>query len=58
MKHFEYSVKHHLVDSLNLIVFRNITEKIEMEAQLHKSDTLKTCLVSLLRGLPMKSAIQ
>ncbi|WP_233434955.1 ATP-binding protein [Mesobacillus jeotgali] len=40
MKHFEYTVKHQLVDSLNLIVFRNITEKIEMEAQLHKSDTL------------------
>jgi two-component system, sporulation sensor kinase E len=39
-KHFEYSIKHQLVDSLNLIVFRNITEKIEMEAQLHKSDTL------------------
>ncbi|WP_170169085.1 PAS domain-containing sensor histidine kinase [Mesobacillus subterraneus] len=40
MKHFEYSIKHHLVDSLNLIVFRNITEKVEMEAQLRKSDTL------------------
>jgi two-component system, sporulation sensor kinase E len=40
MKHFEYSIKRHLVDNLNLIVFRNITEKIEMEAQLHKSDTL------------------
>ncbi|MBT2695210.1 PAS domain S-box protein [Bacillus sp. ISL-55] len=40
MKHFEYTVKHQLADSLNLIVFRNITEKIEMEAQLHKSDTL------------------
>ena len=40
MKHFEYTAKHHLVDSLNLIVFRNITEKVEMEAQLHKSDTL------------------
>jgi two-component system, sporulation sensor kinase E len=40
MKHFEYTVKHHLVDSLNLIVFRDITEKVEMEAQLRKSDTL------------------
>lgn len=40
LKHFEYTIKHQLVDSLNLIVFRNITEKIEMEAQLHKSDTL------------------
>lgn len=40
MKHFEYTVKHHLVDTLNLIVFRNITEKVEMEAQLRKSDTL------------------
>ena len=40
MKHFEYTVKRQLVDSLNLIVFRNITEKIEMEAQLHKSDSL------------------
>jgi two-component system, sporulation sensor kinase E len=40
MKHFEYTIKHHLVDSLNLIVFRNITEKVEMEAQLRKSDTL------------------
>ncbi|WLR53714.1 ATP-binding protein [Mesobacillus subterraneus] len=39
-KHFEYSVKHQLVENLNLIVFRNITEKIDMEAQLHKSDTL------------------
>ncbi|WP_423409837.1 ATP-binding protein [Heyndrickxia sp. MSNUG] len=40
MKHFEYTVKHHLVDELNLIIFRNITEKVEMEAQLRKSDTL------------------
>lgn len=40
MKHFEYTVKHHLVDKLNLIIFRNITEKVEMEAQLRKSDTL------------------
>lgn len=40
LKHFEYTVKHHLVDSLNLIVFRNITEKVEMEEQLRKSDTL------------------
>ncbi|ESU31655.1 hypothetical protein G3A_15470 [Bacillus sp. 17376] len=40
LKHFEYTVKRQLVDSLNLIVFRNITEKIEMEAQLLKSDTL------------------
>nr|WP_251030203.1 ATP-binding protein [Bacillus sp. ISL-35] len=40
LKHFEYTVKRHLVDSLNLIIFRNITEKVEMEAQLRKSDTL------------------
>ncbi|WP_257391798.1 PAS domain-containing sensor histidine kinase [Mesobacillus jeotgali] len=40
MKHFEYTVKRHLADSLNLIIFRNITEKVEMEAQLRKSDTL------------------
>jgi two-component system, sporulation sensor kinase E len=39
-KHFEYTVKHHLVDNLNLIIFRNITEKLEMEAQLRKTDTL------------------
>lgn len=39
-KHFEYTTKHHLVDSFNLTVFRNITEKIEMEEQLRKSDTL------------------
>jgi two-component system, sporulation sensor kinase E len=39
-KYFEYTAKHHLVDSLSLIIFRNITEKVEMEAQLRKSDTL------------------
>ena len=39
-KHFEYTTKRHIVDDLNLTVFRNITEKIEMEAQLRKSDTL------------------
>ncbi|CAM3763970.1 ATP-binding protein [Mesobacillus thioparans] len=40
LEHFEYTVTRHLVDSLNLIIFRNITEKVEMETQLRKSDTL------------------
>ncbi|PLR97739.1 hypothetical protein CVD19_08445 [Bacillus sp. T33-2] len=39
-KHFEFSTKHNIADGLNLTVFKNITEKLEMEEQLRKSDTL------------------
>lgn len=40
VKHFEYSLKYNLLDGLNLTVFSNITEKLELEEQLRKSDTL------------------
>jgi two-component system, sporulation sensor kinase E len=39
-KHFEFSTKSNLIPGLNLSVFRDITEKLEMEEQLRKSDTL------------------
>ncbi|UQD51504.1 PAS domain-containing sensor histidine kinase [Bacillus methanolicus] len=39
-KHFEFSTKSNLISGLNLSVFRDITEKLEMEEQLRKSDTL------------------
>lgn len=39
-KFFEYSTKQNVVDGLNFTVFRNITEKLEMQEQLRKSDTL------------------
>ncbi|EIJ81718.1 signal transduction histidine kinase, nitrogen specific, NtrB [Bacillus methanolicus PB1] len=39
-KYFEFSAKSNLISGLNLSVFRDITEKLEMEEQLRKSDTL------------------
>lgn len=38
--HFEYSTKQNVVSHLSLTTFRDVTEKLEMEANLHKSDTL------------------
>ncbi|MDQ0413528.1 MULTISPECIES: PAS domain-containing sensor histidine kinase [Mesobacillus] len=40
LRHLEYTANRHLENSMNLINFRNITEKLEMEAQLQNSDTL------------------
>lgn len=39
-KYFEFSTKHHVFSNLNLTIFKDITEKLEMEEQLRKSDTL------------------
>ncbi|SHS99330.1 histidine kinase with cyclic nucleotide-binding domain [Mycobacteroides abscessus subsp. abscessus] len=38
--HYEYSTKQNVVSNLSLTTFRDVTEKLEMEANLHKSDTL------------------
>ncbi len=38
--HFEFSSKKNLVSGLNLTVFKDVTEKLEMQEQLRKSDTL------------------
>lgn len=38
--HYEYSTKQNVVSHLSLTTFRDVTEKLEMEANLHKSDTL------------------
>lgn len=38
--HYEYSTKQNVVSNLSLTTFRDVTEKLEMDANLHKSDTL------------------
>jgi two-component system, sporulation sensor kinase E len=40
IKYFEYSCINHLYSSVNFTVFKDVTEKIEMENRLKKSDTL------------------
>ncbi|MDP4169155.1 MAG: ATP-binding protein [Bacillota bacterium] len=39
-RHFEFSTQHELVEAMNLTVFRDVSEKIQMQEQLRKSDTL------------------
>lgn len=39
-RYFDYSSKHEIVEGLNLTVIKDITEKIEIQEQLRKSDTL------------------
>lgn len=39
-KHFEFSMKHNVFSDLNLITFKDITEKLQLEEELRKSDTL------------------
>lgn len=39
-KILEISLKHHINEDMNLAVFRDVTEKRELEEQLRKSDTL------------------
>ncbi|WP_407691368.1 PAS domain S-box protein [Robertmurraya mangrovi] len=39
-KHFEFSTKYNVISNLSLTVFKDITEKLELEERLHKSDTL------------------
>lgn len=39
-KHFEFSSKLNIIPGINLTVFRDITDKLEMEERLRKSDTL------------------
>lgn len=38
--HIEFSAKHNVFSKLSIISFKDITEKLEMEEQLKKSDTL------------------
>jgi two-component system, sporulation sensor kinase E len=40
IKYFEYSSIYHLYSNINFTVFKDVTEKIEMENRLKKSDTL------------------
>lgn len=40
VKHFECSTKRNVFSNLSMTVFKDITEKLELEEQLHKSDTL------------------
>ena len=40
MRHFDYSTKRGIVDGLNLTVIIDVTEKVEMQEQLRKSDRL------------------
>jgi two-component system, sporulation sensor kinase E len=40
IKYFEYSSIYHLYSNVNFSVFKDVTEKIEMENRLKKSDTL------------------
>lgn len=42
MKHFEYSTKPGIVDGLYLTVIIDVTEKVEMQEQLRKSDRLNS----------------
>ncbi|CAM3483669.1 sporulation two-component system sensor histidine kinase KinE [Aeromicrobium ponti] len=39
-KYFEFSNKHNVFSNLSMTTFKDITEKLEMEEQLRKSDTL------------------
>ncbi|WP_246197148.1 PAS domain-containing sensor histidine kinase [Cytobacillus depressus] len=39
-KHIEFAAKYNVFSELNLVTFKDITEKLEIEAQLRKSDTL------------------
>lgn len=39
-RHFEFSTQHALVAGLNLTVFKDVSERIQMQEQLRKSDTL------------------
>ncbi|RLQ97523.1 PAS domain S-box protein [Falsibacillus albus] len=50
VKHLEISTKSNLVSNLNLTVIRDMTEKLEMEEQLRKSDTL-TVVGELAAGI-------
>lgn len=47
---FEFSAKKNVVEGLHMTIFRNITEKREMEDQLRKSDTL-TVVGELAAGI-------
>jgi two-component system, sporulation sensor kinase E len=40
VKYYEYSSIYHLYSTINFTVFKDVTEKIEMENRLKKSDTL------------------
>lgn len=40
VKYFEFSSKHNVLLNISLTVFKDITEKLNMEEQLRKSDTL------------------
>lgn len=40
VKHVEFSSQHGLDEGLNLTMFRDVTEKVEIQEQLRKSDTL------------------
>ena len=40
LRHFDYSTKRGIVDGLNLTVIIDVTEKVEMQEQLQKSDRL------------------
>jgi two-component system, sporulation sensor kinase E len=40
IKYYEYSSIYHLYSNINFTVFKDVTEKIEMENRLKKSDTL------------------
>ncbi|WP_243298323.1 PAS domain-containing sensor histidine kinase [Bacillus litorisediminis] len=39
-KHIEFSTKLNILKGLNLTIFRDVTERLEMQEQLRKSDTL------------------
>jgi two-component system, sporulation sensor kinase E len=39
-RHFDYSSKHRIFDGMNLTVLQDVSEKVEMQDQLRKSDTL------------------
>lgn len=40
IKHYEFSAIYHLYSNINFIVFKDITEKLEIDDRLRKSDTL------------------
>lgn len=50
MQIIEYSAKKNVIEGLHMTIFRNITEKREMEDQLRKSDTL-TVVGELAAGI-------
>ncbi|CAH2716546.1 Sporulation kinase E [Neobacillus rhizosphaerae] len=49
-KYFEYSSKLNIVEGLNFTVFKDVTEKVAMQEQLRKSDTL-TVIGELAAGI-------